>query len=205
MERQFALTVTELLANATKILETHGYKRANLDITENWQTSNVRLFEDDYSIVAVVVHDTWGDLSSKWADAQASLVELVSKYTTSYDPKSWEGYLVLLTPSPVTSQGRLELTRIRYDVSRVRKLAATGDDIKTLDDVRLVLLPLLPLRVETIKEVGESVLDILPKLLSTRGLPTEAVEVAISAFLQQKPIVENLHKYLSVGNEDTID
>jgi hypothetical protein len=205
MEKQFALTVTELLANATKILETHGYKRVNLDITENWQTSNVRLFEDDYSIVAVVVHDTWGDLSSKWADAQASLVELLSKYTTSYDPKSWEGYLILLTPSPVTKQGRLELTRIRYDVSRVRKLVATGDDIKTLDDVRQVLLPLLPLQVETIKGVGESVLDMLPKLLSTRGLAAEAVEVVISAFLEQKPIVENLHKYLSVENEDTVD
>jgi hypothetical protein len=199
MGNEFTLTVTELLANATKTLETHGYKRVNLDITESWHTSNVRLFEDDYGIVAVVVYDTWGDLSSNWVDAQASLVELVSKYTTSYDPKSWEGYLVLLTPSPVAKEGRLELTEIRYDVSRVRKLVATGDDIKTLDDVRQVLLPLLPLQVETINEVGESVLNMLPKLLSKRGLSAEAVEAVITAFLEQKPIVENLHKYLSAG------
>ena len=204
MEKEFTLTVTELLANATKTLETHGYKRVNLDITENWQTSNVRLFEDDYGIVAIVVYDTWGDLSSNWVDAQASLVELVSKYTTSYDPKSWEGYLVLLTPSPVAKQGRLKLTEIRYDISRVRKLVATGDDIKTLDDVRQVLLPLLPLQVETINEVGESVLNMLPKLLSNRGLPTKAVETVINAFLEQKPIVESLNKY-RMENEDKVD
>jgi hypothetical protein len=204
MEKESTLTVTELLANATKILETYGYTRVNLDMTENWQTSNVRLFEDDYGIVAVVVYDTWGDLLSNWIEAQASLVELVSKYTTRDDPKSWEGYLVLLTPSPVAKQNSLELTKIRYDISRVRKLVATGDDIKALDDVRQVLLPLLPLQVETINEVGESVLNMLPKLLSNRGLPEKAVETVIDAFLQQKPIVESLHKY-RMKNEDKID
>ena len=204
MEEEFIPTVTELLANATKILENHGYRRVNIDITENWQTSNVRLFEDDYGIVAVVVYDTWGDLSSNWVDAQASLVELVSKYTTRYDPKSWEGYLVLLTPSPVARQDSLELTEIRYDISRVRKLVATGDDIKTLDDVRQVLLPLLPLKVETINEVGESVLNMLPELLSKRGLPKKAVETVIDAFLERKPFVENLHKY-RMQNEDKVD
>ena len=204
MEKEFTLTVTELLANATKTLETHGYKRVNLDLAESWQTSNVRLFEDDYGIVAVVVYDTWGDLSSNWVDAQASLVELVSKYTTSYDAKSWEGYLVLLTPSLVAKQDRLKLTEIRYDISRVRKLVATGDDIKTLDDVRQVLLPLLPLQVETINEVGEGVLGMLPKLLSNRGLPEKAVETVVNAFLEQRSIVQNLHKY-RMENEDKVN
>lgn len=204
MEKEFTLTVTELLANATKTLETYGYKRVNLDLAESWQTSNVRLFEDDYGIVAVVVYDTWGGLSSNWIYAQASLVELVSKYTTSYDAKSWEGYLVLLTPSSVAKQGRLKLTEIRYDISRVRKLVATGDDIKTLDDVRQVLLPLLPLQVETINEVREAVLDMLPKLLSNRGLPEKAVELVINTFLEQRSIVENLHKY-RMENEDKVN
>lgn len=204
MEKEFTLTVTELLAYATETLETHCYKRVNLDLVESWQTSNVRLFEDDYSIVAVVVYDTWGDLLSNWIDAQASLVELVSQYTTSYDAKSWEGYLILLTPSPVANIDRLKLTKIRYDISRVRKLIATGDDIKTLDDVRRVLLPLLPLQVETINEVGEAVLDMLPKLLSNRGLPEEAVETVVNAFLEQRPIVQNLHKY-RIENEDKVN
>ena len=204
MEKEVTLTVIELLASATKTLETHGYKCVNLDTTETWQTSNVRLFEDDYGIVAVVAYDTWGDLSSKWVDAQASLVELVSKYTTSYDAKSWEGYLVLLTPSSVPKQGLLKLTEIRYDISRVRKFVATGDDIRTLDDIRQALLPLLPIQVEIINEVGASVLDMLPKLLSTRGLPEKAVETVVNAFLEQQPIVENLHKY-RIENEDKVD
>ena len=83
-------------------------------------------------------------------------MELVSKYTSSYDAKSWEGYLVLLTPSSVPKRGLLKLTEIRYDISRVRKLVATGDDIKTLDSVRQFLLPLLPLQVETINDVGKT-------------------------------------------------
>lgn len=204
MGSEFTLTVTELLASVTKTLESHGYERANLDTAEMWQTSNVRVFEDDYGIVAVVVYDTWRELSSNWVDAQASLVDLVSRHTTSYDPKSWEGYLVLLTPSPVAKDGRLRSTEIRYDVSRVRKLVATGEDIKTLDDVSQVLLPLLPLQIETIDEVGESVLHLLPRLLSKRGLSAKAVEAVITAFLEQKPIVESLHKYLSAENEDKV-
>jgi len=204
MENKFAVTATELLAYASKTLEEHGYRRANLDLNHNWQTVNARLFEDDYSIVAIVVYETWKDLSSNWADAQALLVELISRYITSYDAKSWEGYLVLLTPSPVGKQDRSEIIRIRYDISRVRKLIATGDDIKTLEDVKQVLLPLLPLQVETVEQVGESVLAILPNLLSKRGLPEQAIRVVVDAFLEQRPIVESLHNYRT-ENENKVD
>lgn len=204
MENKFAVTATELLAYASKTLEEHGYRRVNLDLNHDWRTVNARLFEDDYAIVAIVVYETWKDLSSNWADAQALLVELISRYITSYDPKSWEGYLVLLTPSPVGKQDRSEIIRIRYDISRVRKLIATGDEIKTLEDVKQALLPLLPLQVETVEQVGESVLAILPNLLSKRGLPEQAIRVVVDAFLGQRPIVESLHNYRT-ENENKVD
>lgn len=204
MENKFAVTATELLAYASKTLEEHGYRRVNLDLNHDWRTVNARLFEDDYAIVAIVVYETWKDLSSNWADAQALLVELISRYITSYDPKSWEGYLVLLTPSLVGKQDRSEIIRIRYDISRVRKLIATGDDIKTLEDVKQALLPLLPLQVETVEQVGESVLAILPNLLSKRGLPEQAIRVVVDAFLEQRPIVESLHNYRT-ENENKVD
>ena len=204
METNFPITVTELLASATKTLEKYGYRRAELDIADNIKAANVRFFEDDYGIVAVFVYGTWEDLLSNWVDAQVSLIDLISKHITSYDAKSWEGYLVLLTPGVVGKEDRAELTNIRYDTSRVRKLVATGDDIKTLDDIKQSLLPLLPLEIEAAKEFGESVLDMLPPMLLVDHIPEEAVQIVIKAFLEQRPIIERLHEYRK-SSENKID
>lgn len=197
-------TVTELLASASKTLEKCGYKRVELDKIDSNQGTNARLFEDDYGIVAVFVYATWGDLSLNWVDAQAFLVELISKYITSYDAKSWEGYLVLLTPGVVGKADRTELTKIRYDTSRVRKLVATSDDIKTLDDVRQSLLPLLPLEIEATEEYKESVLALLPGMLSDEGIPEKAVQIVVTAFVEERPIVESLHEYRK-SSENKVD
>ena len=93
---------------------------------------------------------------------------------------------------------------IRYDISRVRKLVATGDDIKILDDVKQVLLPLLPLPIETVSKAGQPVLELLPKLLSQIGVPEKAVEIVVNAFLEQRSIIETLHTY-RIENEDKIN
>lgn len=195
MAESFSMTATDLLAAASSILAERGYQRIDSALVGDWPTHNSRIFEDDCGIVAVVVYETWEDLSSSWVDAQASLVELISKYMTSYDAKAWEGYLVLLTPSLLGKDARLEATRIRYDTSRVRKLLATADELKTLKDVERLLLPLLPLQVELVAGLGESVLDMLPSLLSTKGLPEAAVRTVVDAFLEQQPLVERLDEY----------
>jgi len=203
-KKEIAFTTTELIAKASNILEENGYKRADLEIDADWEATDVRLFEDDYGIVAIVVYETWGALSSKWIAAQGNFVELISKYIGSNDLKSWEGYLVLLTPSLVGKEGRIEVTQIRYDTSRVRKLVVTGDDIKTLEDVKLGLLPLLPLKFECTQEFREYLLDMLPDLLSSKGLPEQAVKTVIKAYFDQKPIIESLHDYRS-QDENRID
>lgn len=196
-ERDLAISITELLASASKILEDNGYRRAEQKLTSDWQVTNARLFEDDYSIVALIVYDTWDNLSANWVDAQASLVELMSKYVTSLDAKSWDGYLILLTPNPVPKESGSEMIKIRYDTTRVRKLIGTGDDIKVTADVKNILLPLLPLPFERADEYRESVLELLPRLLSGRGISEEAVRLVVSAFLEQRPIIESLHRYRS--------
>ena len=201
-ERNLAISVTELLASASKILEENGYKRAEQKLTSDWQVTNARLFEDDYSIVALVVYDTWDNLSANWVHAQASLVTLISQYVTSLEAKSWDGYLVLLTPNPVPKDSSSEMIKLRYDTTRVRKLIGTGEDIKVTADVKNVLLPLLPLHTERADEFRESVLEILPNLLSSRGIPEKAVRAVIDAFLEQRPIMESLHRYRS-SNESS--
>src|SRR5207249_5630710 len=108
MAESQAFTITDLLAAATELLVSAGYKRVS-DV--EWETlfgSNSRVFEDPYGIVAVVAYDTWGDLSSRWVDAQGALVELISKYVKGSEPKAWEGYLVLLTPSILSGNAKQE-------------------------------------------------------------------------------------------------
>jgi hypothetical protein len=195
MANRGSLTTTDLLATASEILEAGGYRRIERPRGAELPTPITRLFEDPYGIVAVVVYDTWRDLSAAWVDAQAALVELISEHVGGMEAKAWEGYLILLTPGVPDADARIEATEIRYDTSRVRKLLATGDEIKGLADVERALLPLLPLGPESQVDEQESVLDMLPALLSRRGIPEDAVRVAIDAFREQQPIVERLHVY----------
>jgi hypothetical protein len=190
-----SLTATDLRAAASEILEAGGYRRIERARGAELPTSITRLFEDPYGIVAVAVYDTWRDLSTGWADAQAALVELISEHVGGAEAKAWEGYLVLLTPGIPGTEARIEATEIRYDTSRVRKLLATGDEIKGLADVEHALLPLLPLGPELQLDEQESVLNMLPALLSRSGIPEDAVRVVIDAFSAQQPIVECLHRY----------
>ena len=195
MAKMESLTTTDILAAVSKILESGGYQQIEPARFDAWSKANVRLFEDPYNIVAVVVYDTWRDLSSNWISEQASLVELISSYVKRTEPKAWDGYLVLLTTGVASNEA--EVTQIRYDTSRVRKLVATGDELRGLSDINRVLLPLLPMGED--EELGEedSVLDMLPGLLSQRGIPEDAVSVVIEAFHNQQPLVEQLHKYRS--------
>jgi len=190
-----SLTSTDILAAATEILTASRYTRISESDAEVEFTS-ARLFEDAYGIVALVVYETWDDLSSRWPDAQAFLVDVISKNVSSSEPKAWEGYLVLLTPSVLSGPAQREPDRIRYDTSRLRKFVATGAELKTVSDVHRTLLPLLPLdEVELGRQ--ESTLEMLPDLLSKKALPRRAVAVVVNAFRDQLPILEKLHAYRS--------
>lgn len=190
-------TATNLLAIASDLLTSGKYHQIDEDREGRWKISNARLFEDNYGVVAVVVYETWHDLMLGWVDAQASLVEIISEYMTSTDAKAWEGYLVLLTPSPVSLGGQSDADQIRYNTNRVRKLLAAGDDMNSIEDVNRVLLPLLPPDPDLKMDIQQTGLEMLPAILSKNDdIPEEPVRVAIEAFNEQKSMVESLHDYL---------
>lgn len=191
------LTATDLIAAASMSLEAGGYSRVSDDKLGGWAIGDARLYEDPYSVVSLIVYEAWSELASSWTDAQAELVELMSAYMTSADPKSWEGYLVLLTPGSATGDEVQSLSSIRYDISRVRKLVGTGDELKQISDVERTLLPLLPLEAAPSGDGEGSVLDLLPSLLAGQGIEAGAVESIIDAFAAQQPLVESLHEYRS--------
>jgi hypothetical protein len=186
-----SLTTSQLLAAASQTLIAGGYSA--VPDPPNWTSSNARVFEDAYGIVAVVVYETWSDLVAQWPDAQGQLVELISEYLARPEAKAWEGYLALLTPVAAPLEARSKIAEIRYDTGRVRKLVATGDELQTLDDVKRALLPVLPLEVEAQLESGAGLLDRLPKLLAAQDIHEDLTRVVVVAFENNQTLLEQLH------------
>lgn len=186
------LTSSQLLAAASEYLTAGGYSVAEVSAV---RPGSSRVFEDPFGIVSVNVYDTWSEMQTSWNEAQGLLVELMSTHLTRPEPKAWEGYLVLLCPTPVPVQDRNQVANLRYDTNRVRKLVATGDDLETLEDVRSALLPLLPLEVKPPSASGSGLLDRLPELLHDHGIEPSITRVVVDAFVANDSIVERLHAF----------
>jgi hypothetical protein len=185
-------TPTDLIAGASQVLKEGGYHQIARRFQE-WDTATSRLFEDEYNIVGVVVFDTCGELLRAWPDLQGSLVDVISRHVGHEESKAWDGYLVLLSPGFAPSEG-MAIDAVRYNTTRLRKLVATGDDLRNSTDVERVLRPLLPLGPERANLSQESALDLLPKLLADQGIPKETTQTLIDAFREQSPLLERLHQ-----------
>src|SRR5690606_7229189 len=115
----------------------------------------------------------------EWLDAQADLVELLSRRLSRSAPKAWDGYLVLLCAGEPLD--RQSIVQIERDTTRVRKIVATGDLLRTSNDVARVLDLLLPLKLPDDLSALEDILESLPELLAESANPA-AVRTVINAF-----------------------
>lgn len=118
---------------------------------------------------------------------------MISAQVGHEEGKSWDGYLVLLTPGLAPSEDA-GIEAVRYNTTRLRKLVATGDDLRSPTDVERVLRPLLPLGQEQASLSQGSALDLLPKLLADQGIPRETTQLLVDAFREQSPLLERLHQ-----------
>lgn len=203
MTNSTGITGSELIAVASDVLTTGGYRRIERRFPE-WDTATSRLFEDKYNVVAVAVFNTCAELLQTWPELQGSLVDLISRNVGQAESKSWDGYLVLLTPAIAPSE-LLNIEEIRYNTNRVRKLVATGDDLKTPGEAERVLRPLLPLAEENTNPAPTSVLDLLPDLLLAHDqIPKETTAVIVKAFREQSAIMDRIHQ-LKTKDETSID
>lgn len=189
-----SLTPTNLVASASKYLAEAGYTQINSERLDGLELLGGRFFEDEYRVVMLMVFDTWSELSTDWPRAQSSMVELMSAYMTDTIEKSWDGYLLLLTLDPCPPSALGEVDRIRYDTLRVRKLVATGDELKGLGDVERALLPLLPIDTTINLKQETSALDLLPNLLASEGINPEATKLLLGAFRDRSSLIEALHR-----------
>ena len=159
-----------------------------------WSTPNGAVFEDPYTIVAVVVFETWHDLTANWKSDQGEFVDLISNGVAPGSAKFWDGSLVLITPAFLPHGAEPELSQIRYDTSHVRKIVGTGDVLPTLDDVKGVVQPLLPLPlIGTVATLDDPILDRLPILLEARGIERLVGDRLVTAFRRNEPLLEALH------------
>jgi hypothetical protein len=182
---------SELLLVAQKLLEDNGY--IEVPVGDDVARSNARMFESPNSIVMIAAFDSWADLRESWADYQGAAVEAITKRLRREDPKAWDGYLVLLTPSliPLDQQGAAN--EIRSDTSRLRKLLGTGDEIESPSAVKRTLLPLLPINVAPGESARRSGLDALPRILKKHGINPDETEAIVEAFKAREPLLERLH------------
>jgi hypothetical protein len=183
---------TDLIAAASQVLTDGGYQHIAGKFKE-WDTPTSRLFEDEYNVVGVVVFDTCNELLQAWPDMQELVVNVISRHVGREESKSWDGYLVLLTPGTAPSALK-DIEAVRYNTSRLRKLVATGDDLGSPRDVERVVGPLLPLARDGANLSHESALDLLPKLLADQGISKETTRVLVRAFREQSPLLEGLHE-----------
>jgi len=196
MSTQDPLSLTQILAAASSALERFQFTEVTR-VLPGVDAGHHRLFEDSYCIVAVVVFQDWEELRTGWIDVQSAFVELMSQHIPKDAPKSWDGYLALLTPGLVPSNNEEVVSHIRYDTGRVRKLIATGGMLTEVSDVESALLPLLPLQEDETGATGEGVLSRLPDLLATDRLPRDLIKTVVDAFVAQEPLVESLHIFRS--------
>ena len=108
------------------------------------------------------------------------------------DLKAWDTYLVIFTPEvlgPDRPSAMTVKTRIQYDTRRMRKLIATGDDLRVLDDVRRILRPLLPLDADLPAGEGDTTLDLLVGILQERGIDPRTTEALLRAHRERASLL----------------
>jgi hypothetical protein len=195
-----AVTLTDLIAASSNVLEAGGYQRIQSGVPE-WDTPSTRLFEDKYSIVGIAVFATTAELLNSWADLQGALVDLISRHVGQAESKAWDGYLVLMTTG-IAPSSDAAIEELRYDMTRLRKLVATGEDLSTASDVEGLLRQLLPLRTAPGSLTQGTALDLLPGLLEEQGIDAKTTAVLVQAFSEQQPLMDSLHR--TRGTNETV-
>lgn len=151
------------------------------------------VYEDKYGIVAVAVFDSWRSLRMRWPESQSLAVELISQSFSRRDPKAWDGYLLLFTPDVVPDEQLPMLTEIRRDMTRLRKLIASGNELEDIASVERAMLPVLPLKSGMGFGSTTTILSRLPELMEAYGVDPSEIVTMRDAFLDGRSPIEALY------------
>ena len=136
------------------------------------------MFESDSVLGFVLTFPDAASLIERWRPSSQRVLDRAQFALRRAETKSWNTYLVFLADTSPAYAESITLDAIEEDLVGTRKIARAG--IKSLDDVRAALLPLLAMqhapRLEAI-DMSEEI------RLRTSELPSDAVE----AFLSRAP------------------
>lgn len=200
-----------IVAEIARLFSESEMRRIEGGRYESWPP-RAMAFENEYSIVAVWTFDSVHDLVASWSAAQDQVVRLLGTNVVNTDPKSWDGYLVLAAADRVPERLVADVSSIRSDTRRIRKLVMTADDLpRNVSDllqitphVRRALAPVLNLEIDP--RLGrsdplDSLANRLPQEIGARGL----VSAVVAAYEAGESPLEALHDQLTVAHDAEAD
>ena len=160
------------------------------------------VFEDARTVVGYAVYQTVGDLLNSWMDAQDQMARAISRSEFDLGAKAWDGYLVLATPERAVSGESVELTAIRLNTRRLRKLLVLGDDVQPADDrglatgVARCLAALAPLDLPSGTGTADPLAD-LGARVQVPGLSASDIDAVVNAYRESRPLIQAIHSRTS--------
>lgn len=200
-----------LIAEISRLLAESDIVRVDSTRHPSWPLDSMA-FEDEYSVIAVWTFASVEDLVAGWGAAQDHVVDFLGANVIATDPKSWDGYLILVAMDGVPEALVAELSNIRSDTRRVRKLVLTADDLPSrvfdplelAPHVRRTLAPILDLDLDTTPGRTDPLSSLPMRLAGTLGNSTH-LDVVIAAYEAGESPLEALHGRLIATHEAGTD
>jgi len=191
-----------LLTEITRLLAESEIVRVDSARHQSWPVGSMA-FEDEYSVIAVWTFESVEELIARWGIAQDHVVDLLGANVIATDPKSWDGYLILVAMDGVPEEMVAELNSIRSDTRRVRKLVLTADDfpsrvfdpLELTPQVRRTLAPILDLDLDTTQGRADP-LATLPSRIAGVLDSNAHLDVVIAAYEAGESPLKALHEQL---------
>lgn len=196
-----------LIAEITRLLAESSILRVDSVRHPSWPADSMA-FEDEYSVIAVWTFTSVEELVAGWGAAQDHVVDLLGENVIATDPKAWDGYLILLAMDGVPEGLVAELSNIRSDTRRVRKLVLTADDLprriadplELAPHVRRTLGPVLDLDLDSTPGRTDP-LSSLPTRIAGSLDSTTHLDAVITAYETGDSPLEALHSRLIAKTE----
>lgn len=194
-------------AEIAQALTESGMKLIARDKYPEWPDSS-QAFEDEYTVTAVWIFDSVTRLLEDWGRAQDLIIELLGSNVPNNDPKSWDGYLILVAMGAVSEELVADLSRVRMDTRRVRKLVVTAEDLpsrasrplEVSPPVRRALAPLLELDIDVSLGRLDPLTTLPDRITGDKDMATSLMVLA-SAYEANEPLLESLHLKLTQTRE----
>jgi hypothetical protein len=190
----------QLAIEIENCLRRFGFHRIQVELPADFVAGvDFRLFEDEVCFVAVCTFLDWPALSVAWHDAQEVLGTLIGGRVAAFDPKTWDGYLVLGVGQTLTPNDRAEAVSIRYDTRRARKIVISGDEVLSVSALELALMPVRPMLVATATpDARDPLAELLEHMRRTSTEP-DGIEQLLDSYRRGRLLIEDLHQSRSAG------